>query len=46
MKHIITVIILCTGFYAKAQQEDSIMISKIAAEILVKGKAYENLRNL
>ncbi len=46
MKQFITVILLLTGFYSNAQKEDSIMISKIADEVLIRGKAYENLRNL
>src|ERR1700754_4435216 len=46
MKQFITVILLLTAFYTNAQQEDSIMISKIADEVLIRGKAYENLRNL
>ena len=34
------------GFTVKAQQEDSLMIRKIADEILTNGKAYDNLRVL
>lgn len=34
------------SFSAQAQQEDSLMIRKIADEILVNGKAYDNLRVL
>jgi hypothetical protein len=37
---------LLTGFNALCQQEDSILIRKIADEILVNGRAYENLRVL
>lgn len=37
---------LLTGFNALSQQEDSILIRKIADEILVNGQAYENLRVL
>ena len=33
-------------FAAKAQNEDSLMIRRIADEVLVNGKAYENLRQL
>ena len=46
MKYLITLIILLTGLYANAQNEDSILISKIADEVLIRGTAYENLRNL
>ena len=46
MKQVITAIVLLAGFYANAQNEDSLMISRIAEEVLVRGKAYENLRNL
>ena len=34
------------GFSLQAQQSDSLMIRKIADEILINGKAYENLRVL
>lgn len=38
--------LLLIGFKTHAQQEDSLFISKIADEILVNGKAYDNLRVL
>jgi len=44
------IIIFCTlfitGIVASAQDEDSMMIRRIADEVLVNGKAYENLRYL
>jgi len=46
MRHFITIIVLFLGLYSYAQKEDSIMISKIADEVLIRGTAYENLRNL
>ena len=33
-------------FSASAQQEDSVIIRKMATEILTKGKAYANLKTL
>lgn len=39
-------LLLLAGVKSHAQQEDSLFISKIADEILVNGKAYENLRVL
>jgi carboxypeptidase Q len=42
----LAVLSMLTGFASLAQSEDSIMIRRIADEILVNGKAYENLRNL
>lgn len=39
-------VLLITGFFAMAQREDSLMIRRIADEILVNGKAYENLHYL
>lgn len=39
-------LLLIAGITALAQNEDSIMIRRIADEILVNGKAYENLRTL
>jgi hypothetical protein len=39
-------LLMLTGFISAAQDEDSIMIRRIADEILVNGKAYENLRTL
>lgn len=39
-------LLIVTAFTASAQNEDSIMIRRIADEILVNGKAYENLRTL
>jgi carboxypeptidase Q len=39
-------LLIITGIAALAQNEDSIMIRRIADEILVNGKAYENLRTL
>ena len=44
------IIIFCalmiTGLFSFAQNEDSLMIRRIADEVLVNGKAYENLRYL
>ncbi|MGZ8553678.1 MAG: M20/M25/M40 family metallo-hydrolase, partial [Chitinophagaceae bacterium] len=37
---------LITGFVSSAQYEDSLMIRRIAGEIMKNGKAYENLRHL
>jgi hypothetical protein len=37
---------MVTGFTALAQNEDSLMIRRIADEILSNGKAYDNLRTL
>jgi carboxypeptidase Q len=42
----LAVLSVLTGFASIAQSEDSAMIRRIADEILVNGKAYENLRNL
>jgi carboxypeptidase Q len=39
-------LLMSTGLVTVAQNEDSIMIRRIADEILVNGKAYENLRTL
>ena len=39
-------VVLLLGTHAMAQQEDSLFIRSIADEILVSGKAYENLRIL
>lgn len=46
MRICLAVILFLTGFTAFSQNEDSIMIRRIADEILVNGKAYENLRTL
>ena len=45
MKKLLTVITLFP-FFTKAQTEDSIFIRRIADDVLVNGKAYENLRYL
>src|SRR3954469_14304901 len=45
MKRIIVAVMLLP-FFAKAEYEDSIFIRRIANEILVNGKAFENLRYL
>ena len=37
---------IITGFVSFAQKEDSLMIRRIADEILINGKAYDNLRYL
>ena len=42
----IALVLFISSFSAFGQNEDSIMIRKIADEILVNGKAYENLRVL
>ncbi|MGB8193990.1 MAG: M20/M25/M40 family metallo-hydrolase [Chitinophagaceae bacterium] len=46
MRICVAVTLLFTGFAALAQSDDSAMIRRIADEVLVNGKAYENLRNL
>ncbi len=46
MKNCLTIIVLLAALVTKAQTEDSIMISKIADEVLLRGKAYDNLRDL
>ena len=47
IKKIIPVVVfLCCQFFCTAQTEDSIIIKKIAAEVLTNGRAYENLRFL
>ncbi len=43
---IILVALFITGIVASAQGEDSLMIRRIADEVLINGKAYENLRYL
>ena len=43
---IFLLLLLSTGFVSNAQQVDSMMIRRIANEILVNSKAYENLRYL
>jgi carboxypeptidase Q len=40
------IVLIITAVSAFAQNEDSIMIRRIADEILVNGRAYENLRTL
>lgn len=42
----LALLLILTGIAALAQNEDSAMIRRIADEILVNGKAYENLRTL
>jgi len=39
-------VLLLTGFTGFSQKEDSVFIKRISDEILVNGKAYENLRHL
>ena len=46
MKHYFAIVLLLTSVSAFSQNEDSIMISRIADEVLIRGKAYENLRDL
>ena len=47
MKKIVITLILTTfGFVSSAQNPDSLMIRRIADEILINGKAYDNLRYL
>lgn len=45
-KKLFTFLLLCSALVATAQQEDSLMIRKMADEILENGRAYENLRVL
>ena len=42
----LAIVLLFTGIDSIAQTEDSIMIRRIADEVFVNGRAYENLRNL
>ena len=46
MRNCLALLLMFTAFAASAQNEDSVMIRRIADEILVNGKAYENLRVL
>ena len=46
MKYCLAVFVLLTGLSSIAQNEDSVLISRIADEVLVRGKAYEDLREL
>jgi carboxypeptidase Q len=46
MRFCLAVCFLFSGFVSLAQSEDSLMIRRIADEILVNGTAYENLRTL
>lgn len=45
-KLILPLLILCTANSLLAQNEDSVFIKRIANEILINGRAYENLRHL
>ena len=45
-KLLLPVLLFLTGTTAFSQKEDSVFIKRISDEILVKGKAYENLRYL
>src|SRR6476646_8087882 len=45
-KHFIVLILSCFVFKAYCQSEDSLFIRRIADEILLKGKAYDDLRVL
>lgn len=42
----LAIVLLFSGIAAIAQNEDSVMIRRIADEVLVNGRAYENLRTL
>ena len=46
MKYCLSIFLLLTGLSSIAQNEDSVLISKIADEVLIRGKAYEDLREL
>lgn len=46
MRICLAIVLFLNGFTAFCQNEDSVMIRRIADEILVNGKAYENLRTL
>lgn len=46
MRLCLAFVLLLSSFTAFSQNEDSVMIRRIADEILVNGKAYENLRAL
>jgi hypothetical protein len=47
MKHLAMALILCLpALFSCAQSGDSLLIAKVADEILVNGKAYDNLRVL
>src|SRR6266487_2695549 len=45
-KFFFTLLCLYAFIFSFAQQEDSIMIRRIADEILINGKAYDNLHDL
>ena len=45
-KFILSFCVITIAFNSYSQREDSIMIKKISDEILMNGKAYDNLRNL
>ncbi|MEO5562095.1 MAG: peptidase M28 family protein, partial [Chitinophagaceae bacterium] len=42
----LVILALSVSVLLRAQQEDSIFISRIATEVLLNGKAYDNLRDL
>src|SRR6186713_3070955 len=46
MRRLFLWLLLLSGLGAKAQNEDSVFIRQIADDVLLKGKAYENLRIL
>ncbi|MBS1653916.1 MAG: peptidase M28 family protein, partial [Bacteroidetes bacterium] len=47
MRYYLPVLLICfSASMAFGQNEDSVMIRRIADEILVNGKAYDNLREL
>ena len=43
---VVATALIITGFVSSAQNKDSLMIRRIADEILINGKAYDNLRHL
>ena len=45
-RSIIFCALFITGSVSYDQKEDSLMIRRIADEVLINGKAYENLRHL
>jgi len=45
-KIVVTLILTAFGFISSAQNTDSLMIRRVADEILINSKAYDNLRYL
>src|SRR5205809_304313 len=45
-KTVVATALIITGFVSSAQNKDSLMIRRFADEILINGKAYDNLHHL